>query len=179
MQPNEGFFKKYYPIIVVVIVVFCSVFLLSFVNRFAEVKIREQEDAASLAPLKVIFSGMSNFRLENDIYVILDGNGNTIGYAFKAMGTGYGGDISIMVALEDANTVKGIAIVSQSETPGLGSRITLPAFAEKFVGKKIENIKLTADGGEIDAITGSTVSSRAVVDAIRNTALEKVKALPE
>lgn len=179
MQPNnEGFFKKFYPITIMVIVSACSVSLLSLVNGFTAPQIKAQEEAAALAPLKNIFPDMTGFRLQNDVYVILSGD-KTVGYAFKATGAGYGGTITIMVALQDENTVKGIAIVAQSETPGLGSRITLPIFTDKFMNKKIEDIKLKADGGQIDGITGSTISSRAVVEAVRNTALEKVKALPK
>ncbi len=178
MQSNGNILKRYYPIIIVVVVVFCSVFLLSFVNRFTEVKIREQEEAAALAPLKNIFPDMTNFRLQNDIYIIMAGN-KKIGYAFKATGTGYHGGITIMVALQDETTIKGISIVTQNETPGLGDRITLPSFTERFIGKKIEDVKLKSDGGQIDGITGSTISSKAVVEAIRNTALEKVKELPK
>ncbi len=175
-QPN--LLKKLYPVILVTVVVFVSVFFLSFANRFAAPKIKEQEDAATLAPLKSMFPDMTGSTLQNDIY-ILKANDKTIGYAFLATGIGYKGEIKILVALENETTVKGIVVISQSETPGLGSRITLPSFLDMFAGKKIEDIKLTSEGGQIDAITGSTISSRAVVEAVRNTALAKVQALPK
>ncbi|MFH0846624.1 MAG: FMN-binding protein [Chloroflexota bacterium] len=178
MQPKENVLKKLYPVIIVTIVVFASVNFLSYANRFTEPKIKAQEEAGSMAPLKVFFPEMTSFNLENDVYTIL-ADGKTVGYAFKATGTGYHGEISIMVALQDATTVKGIAIVSQSETAGLGDRVRLPSFTDKFINQKIEDIKLKSDGGQIDGITGSTISSRAVVEAVRNTALERVKALPK
>lgn len=178
MQPNEGFLKKFYPVILVTVVVLVSAVSLSFVNRFASVKIKAQQDAAALVPLKGFFPDMTDYRLENDIYVML-ANEKPVGYAFKAVGTGYHGDISIMVALEDAATVKGIAVIAQSETAGLGTRVTLPSFTDKFIGKKIESIKLRTEGGQIDGISGSTISSRAVIDTGRNTALEKIKTLPK
>jgi len=87
------------------------------------------------------------------------------------------GDINILVGLEDETTVKGIKIVSQEETPGLGTRITEPFFTDQFAGIAIKDIALSRDGGKIDAITSSTISSSAVVDAVRATVMEKVKQL--
>ncbi|GAH24330.1 unnamed protein product, partial [marine sediment metagenome] len=95
------------------------------------------------------------------------------------VGKGYGGDIDILVGLEDEATIKGISIISSLETPGLGSRIAESPFTDKFTGLNIDDVALRRDGGQIDAITGSTISSRAVVDAVRDTAMEKVKLLKE
>ncbi|GAI98087.1 unnamed protein product, partial [marine sediment metagenome] len=81
--------------------------------------------------------------------------------------------------LEDETTIKGITIISQSETPGLGSRIAESSFASKFARLNIGDVALKEDGGQIDAITGATISSGAVVDAVRTTAMEKVKSLKE
>jgi electron transport complex protein RnfG len=95
------------------------------------------------------------------------------------VGKGYGGDIDILIGLEDETTIKGITIISQSETPGLGSRIAESSFASKFAGLNIGDVALKQDGGQIDAITGATISSGAVVDAVRTAAMEKVKSLRE
>ncbi len=160
------------------IVVLLSAALLTFVNTLTEPKINEQEAAQTKSMLLAMFPDMTTYELKSNGIYVIDSGSNLIGYAFLATGKGYGGDISILVGLEDATTVKAISIVSQSETPGLGSRITLSSFLDRFIGKKITDVKLTKDGGEIDAITGSTISSRAVVDAVRETALEKVKELP-
>ena len=62
------------------------------------------------------------------------------------------------------------------ETPGLGSRVAEEPFTSQFAGIAIDDVRLD---GEIDAITGSTISSTAVVEAVRNTALEKVESLGE
>ena len=178
MQPNEGFFKKIYPILIVTVVVLASVIFLSFANSFSEPLIEAQAHAAEVAPLKGFFPDMTDFKYENGTY-ILTGGGKTVGYAYTARGTGYGGDISIIVAIApDKQTVRGISIISQSETAGLGSRVALPSFTDRFVGKKIEDIKLKAEGGTIDGISGSTISSRAVVNAVRETGLAIINTLP-
>lgn len=178
MQPENGFSKKLYPIFIVTLIVFVSVFSLSSAYRYAEPKIKEQEERARLANLKKLFPDMTDYRTQDDIYVVAAGD-KTIGYAFLAVGKGYGGKINILVALEDENTIKGIAILSHLETPGLGARVAKPAFTDRFAGKKIQDIKLKSKGGQIDGITGSTISSRAVIDAVGKTALEKAKLLPK
>ena len=158
------------------LVVLASVVLLSLTNDFTKDRIAAQMDQEVLNLLRGIFPEMSRYTLREDIYTVYRDDA-TIGYAFLATGKGYGGDISILVGLQDENTVKGIKILSQSETPGLGSRITESSFTDRFAGLALSDVALTRDGGRVDAITGSTVSSGAVVDAVRNTAMEKVKAL--
>jgi electron transport complex protein RnfG len=121
---------------------------------------------------------MSRYDFQNEIYIIYS-DGEQIGYAFLAVGKGYGGDINILVGLNDDTTLKGITIVSQEETPGLGTRITEPSFTDQFAGLDVNQVALSRDGGRIDAITGSTISSSAVVEAVRETALEKIKQIEE
>jgi electron transport complex protein RnfG len=117
---------------------------------------------------------MSRYEFREEIYTVYS-DGDEIGYAFIAVGKGYGGDINILVGLEDETTLKGITIISQQETPGLGTRIAEPSFTDLFIGLNIADVALSRDGGQIDAITSSTISCAAVVDAVRATAMEKVK----
>ncbi len=169
--------KKFYPIIILTAIMLSSVILLSLTNAFTKDKILAQQNEQTLSELKSVFPEMTDYTLNKDIYII-NANGQKIGYGFIATGKGYGGAISILVGLENKTTVKGIRIITQSETAGLGARIALPSFADKFNDKNIADIKLKQDGGQIDGITGSTISSRAVVEAVRNTALAKVQELP-
>ncbi len=62
-------------------------------------------------------------------------------------------------------------IIKQTENPGLGDRITAPQFLNQFAGISAEELHLSPYG-EIDAITGATISSQAVVDAIREKIME-------
>ncbi len=166
------------PIIFITIVVFVSVALVTWTDSITKDKIEEQKEQQIQSMLKEMFPSMSEYTFEDDIYTIYaDGAG--AGYAFLAVGKGYGGDIDILVGLEDETTIKGITIISQSETPGLGSRIDESSFASNFAGLNVDDVALTKDGGKIDGITGATISSGAVVDAVRATAMEKVKSLKE
>ncbi|MFC1938744.1 FMN-binding protein [Chloroflexota bacterium] len=175
-MPAKNFLKQSFPIILLTVVVAVCVSLLTYVDSITREKISAQEDEAVKALLSEMFPEMSRYELEDEIYTIYS-DGDQLGYAFLAIGKGYGGDINILVGLEDEVTVKGITIVSQTETPGLGTRVAEPFFTGQFAGIDIEEVALSRDGGQIDAITSSTISSSAVVEAVRTTALEKVSKL--
>lgn len=86
---------------------------------------------------------------------------------------GYGGDIQITVGITSDGTVNGISILSISETAGLGMKATEPAFYEQYEGKQAEKFVVSKDGGDgepIDALSGATITSRAVTGAV-NAAL--------
>ena len=177
-MPARGFWKQTYPVIILTIVVAICVVLLAFTDSITRDKIKAQEEEGIKTMLAQLFPEMSRYDFKDDIYMIYS-DGERVGFAFIATGRGYGGNITILVGLEDETTVKGITIVSQTETPGLGTRITEPSFSEQFSGIAINDIALSRDGGEIDAVSGATISSSAVVDAVRATALEKVRQLKE
>ena len=97
------------------------------------------------------------------------------GYIFTAEGKGYSSTIAIMVGVDVNGAITGVKILSQQETPGLGARIEeirhgekYPWFTRQFKGKTASDaIIVTKDGGDIDAITGATISSRAVSSAVK------------
>ena len=86
---------------------------------------------------------------------------------------GYGGNIQITVGITEDGTVAGVSILSISETAGLGMRATEPEFYNQYKGIKTYKFYVSKDGGEgepIDALSGATITSRAVTAAV-NTAL--------
>ena len=170
--------KEIFPVIFITLVVFVSVALVSGTDSITKDKIAYQIDQKIQGMLVETFPDMNEYTFTDDIYTIYSDD-TLVGYAFLATGKGYGGDIDILVGLEDEQTLKGITIVTQSETPGLGSKIIENSFVSEFVGANIDAIFLKKDGGQIDAITGASISSEAVVDVVRNTAMEKVKSLKE
>lgn len=120
------------------------------------------------------------------VYLGLDESRKPVGIAFKADGGGFQGNVGVMVGLEmDYLKLKGIEILDQVETPGLGDRIREPSFKDQFKGievsPKVEYIKYRKPEkpNQIQAITGATISSNAVVVNI-NKAVERVlKAFPQ
>ena len=168
--------KKIFPIISVTVVVFIAVALLGLTDTVVRDKIEWQKEQKIQRMLYEIFPSMTEHTLENDVYMIYSDEAE-IGFAFLAMGKGYGGNIDILVGLENETTVKGITIVSHLESPGLGARITESVFTDQFTGLTIDDVVLKRNGGQIDAITGASISSESVVDAIRATVIEKIESL--
>jgi electron transport complex protein RnfG len=81
---------------------------------------------------------------------------------------GYGGTIEIMLGVDPEGTILGIEILGHLETPGLGAKIEDKPFKQRFANRSLENTKwaVRKDGGDIDQITGATISPRAVVKAV-------------
>ncbi len=87
------------------------------------------------------------------------------GYVVEVTPSGFGGTIDMVVGVTSDGTVSGVAIVSMSETSGLGANATKESFRSQFVGKSGE-LAVSKDGGEIDALTGATITSRAVTSGV-------------
>lgn len=106
---------------------------------------------------------------ENIILYPLKLNGELKGTAVKTFTTkGYSGNIWLMVGFNAEGQIHDIAVLEHLETPGLGSNMEQPAFKDQFKGKSPETFKLavTQDGGNIDAMTGATITSKAFCDAV-------------
>ena len=99
-------------------------------------------------------------------------------YAVKSSTTGFGGTLELMVGVLPDGTVNSTRVLSHSETPGLGAKCqTDTKFIDQFKGLGPDKlVKLRADGGDVDAITASTITSRAYTLAVSN-AVEVVKSL--
>lgn len=117
-------------------------------------------------------------------YYLSEKQDSVIAYAVKSQSMGFGGPIVIMVGVLPDGTVYNTSVLSHSETPGLGAKCTSdPVFLanwsyeqRQLSGKKLENITVSKDGGDVDAITASTITSRAYSLAVSN-AVAFVKSL--
>ena len=93
------------------------------------------------------------------------------GYAVPGLtAKGYGGNIRLMVGLNPDRTVISYQVLAAAETPGLGSNLTTPAFISRFKDQPAASVKVTKDGGKIEALTSATITSRAVCDAVADAA---------
>lgn len=118
-------------------------------------------------PITDRFKVMDNGREATVFVGVFDGDPNVV--AFESFGKGFGGDIGTIVAVNlNTDEIVGVGVTTHSETPGVGSRAkTDPSFTEQFEGISIHTpFKVTADGGEIDAVSGATISSRGVCGAV-------------
>ncbi len=137
------------------------------VNRIAENAEREKAEAISSifpeaesnTPIEgVLFEGMSA------VYNVHAGDG-ILGYVAEVNPLGFGGEITVMVGVCTDGTVAGVKLISHSETPGLGSRVEDAGYLSQYIGKNNSSLKPKVD---IDIITGSTISSNAILDAVEN-----------
>ena len=96
--------------------------------------------------------------------------GTLVGVAFNVTSpNGYSGDITLTIGVDAQEQIIAIAILSQAETPGLGARITETSFTDQFRHRALDNTdwRVKKDGGDIDQLTGATISPRAVVSAVQ------------
>ena len=107
--------------------------------------------------------------VEIPFHLAYDANNNFIGAAVETFtNKGFSGNISLMVGILADGTVNNISVLQHAETPGLGSKMTEPSFKDQFNDKNVAsfNFSVTKDGGDVDAITAATISSRAFCDAV-------------
>ncbi len=106
----------------------------------------------------------------SEVFAGSDG-GATIGYNFTLTPKGFGGLMTLVCGIDSVGRVVDIAILESSETPGLGARASEPAFAGQFHGRLADgDLHVTKtppeNGDQIQAISGATITSRAVTDAV-------------
>jgi electron transport complex protein RnfG len=103
---------------------------------------------------------------------VMDGEPRAV--TFETSGKGYGGDVGLMVGIDTKeDKIVGVGVTTHGETPGMGARAkTDPSFTAQFKGLPLKDpLKVTGDGGSINAISGATITSRAVCSAT-NDAVE-------
>jgi electron transport complex protein RnfG len=180
-------------IVVLGVLAAVSGFLLWGVRTGTAAKIEYQQLKFVKGPaIKKILGGCSNdplvdrFKIkdgeiERSFYVgVFDGKANSI--AYETFGKGFGGDVGIMVGVNiETDELLGIGVTTHSETPGLGSRAKDdPSFGAQFKGMSIsEPFKVKTDGGEVDAVSGATITSRGVCAGVTDSSVFYSKLKPQ
>ena len=97
-----------------------------------------------------------------------DEAGNTVGCAVNVAPVGFGGPIAIKVGFDANGVIWNTKVLSQAETPGLGAKCVEPSFADQFrnFDPAAKRLAVKKDGGDVDAITASTITSRAYADGL-------------
>lgn len=157
-----------------------SATLLATVNKLTAPVIAKNQLKKTYASMEKVISNAKEFQPINlsdtdkisEAYFALDANGEKIGVCVISKSYGYGGEITVLTGVVGGK-ICGIDILSHTETPGLGAKTTNPDFKEQFEGKTncISIVKSGASGNEINAISGATISSTAVTNAV-NEALK-------
>lgn len=135
----------------------------------ADIAKQKQEELKNLALQSIV--------QEADEYLPIKGKpgcytatkgGKVIAYIVPAESKGYAGPVKLLVAVGPDNKVIRYTIIESKETPGLGDKAAQPKFADQFPGKTGAELKVNKDGGTIEAISGATITSRAVTQAVKN-----------
>jgi len=130
----------------------------------------EKSELILLAQEEVNKDGFTMEIIDN-VLLAKDEENKTLGYVFQITEKdGYGGDIVFMVGIQNDGTVNGISILSIDETPGLGMNAKEDTFKSQFNNKKVNLFTYTKTGStsssEIDAISGATVTTKAIVNGV-------------
>ena len=104
---------------------------------------------------------------EYQYYTVSDGSG-VAGYAIISSGSGFSGAVQVMVGFYPDGKIYNTAVLSQAETPGLGAKCVEPEFRDQFkdFDPAVKKLSVTKDGGDVNAITASTITSRAFCNAL-------------
>ncbi len=174
----------------------------TYVATQKKIALRNEEklnkSLAKVLPQAKTFKKLEATQGEGDVYEGRDAAGKLVGYAAIGFAQGYSSKIQVLVGLKpdlSHPTIVAIDIVNQQETPGLGANVAAvstnktlwsalglsqplknakPSFKDQFQGKAVAGLQV---GSTVDAITGATISSRAVVRAVKWAGVAAQKAL--
>ena len=174
----RSIFKFLYPTVVLAAICLIVSLALSSTDMITKGRIAKIEaENTNKAMKRVLAADEYNKKTVDDAeYYEAVTDGNIKGYIFTTSANGYGGEVKVMTAILPDKTVKAVEILDVSnETPGLGQNSKKESFYTQFTGKTngVTAVKSGADGenNEINAVTGATITSRAVTKAV-NEALE-------
>jgi electron transport complex protein RnfG len=144
---------------------------LAIVNAVTRPKIIAQAQAEEEMSLKEVFPEGAKFDPVKSgegivYYKVFGRDDKVIGIVFKAQGKGYSSIVETMAGMKLDGTITSIKILNQNETPGLGANVIEPSFTDRFKGKDIPGLN------NVQAITGATISSKAVIDSVKKKAEE-------
>ena len=163
--------------------------LLGFVYELTKEPIRQQEEKAVQEACQAVFADAEHFeeldaytpsadtaqKLADTVYEAQDASGTQLGYVIQTTTSeGYGGNIVLYVGIRLDGTVNDISILSISETPGLGMKAG-DVLVPQFHNKNVKSFAYTKTGStsdsEIDAISGATITTKAVTNAVNGSLL--------
>ena len=158
------------PIIVLLAICIVIPLALSLTNELTADRIAKLAAENEKATMSQLIEAETFDKHEKFDFYIAKSQDEVKGYIFVTSAKGYGGEVSVMTAIGTDGKVQDIAILdATSETPGLGQNVTKESFYSQFSGKsgEITVVKNNADSkSEVNAVTGATISSRAVKDAV-------------
>ncbi|MFC2133870.1 FMN-binding protein [Bacteroidota bacterium] len=163
--------------------------VLSKLNGWAQPKIAAHRKAETERAIFIVQPNAKIYEkveeVDFELYRVFEDSTTQVGYAMVYQGNGFAGNMRVMAGVtNDVSHIVGIQILEQTETPGLGTKVTEEPFTRQFIDLStnpqvdyVKGVPPTNDN-EIQAITGATISSKSVV-AIINGGILKLKELVE
>lgn len=189
---KDGFMKDAFTLFLITLV---SGVCLGGVYEITKGPIAEAEMAAKIDAYKVVYADAANFKAADDldeavagsaealaacnygkvavdeVVYAVDASEASIGYVVTATSNdGFGGAITVSVGISQDGTVQGIEFLTLTETAGLGMNAQNPEYKDQYAGKQVESFSVVKGGAsadnEIDALSGATITSDAVTNAV-------------
>lgn len=151
-----------------------AAFALSAVFGATKPTIVQQQAAATNSSLSQVLPQAATFEVKerDSLWYGLDGSGAKVGIVVRSGLRGYGGPVPVLAGIDLSGLVVGIKVASAAEglkeTPGLGLKATESRFTRQLLGAD-STVALKKNGGAVDAISGATITSRAVVDGVNRS----------
>lgn len=142
-------------------------FLLGLVNQVTADPIADHKAEKTRTAMQDVLPSLeySEILYEGDPLIKTVYRAGEQGWVIEVTPSGFGGIIDMLVGVDPSGAVTGVSIISMSETSGLGANAARESFRSQYVGKT-GSVKLRKQGGEIDALTGATVTSTAVTKGV-------------
>ncbi len=168
-----SFKNVFVPALILMIICAAVTALLGVTNELtkdtiAQAAIEKQENSR-----KIVLPTADTFEASSDesYYIGKASDGSVVGYVFVTSFAGYSGNVEVMTGIASDETISGIVILQQTETPGLGANATAQTFTDQYKQAApeggLEVVKSpTANEGEISALTGATITTNAVTNAV-------------
>ena len=150
--------------------------LLAVTNVLTADRIAANSEKVAAESRSKVLAAQSYEQLDEagNVYAAVLENGEYAGVVVATESNGYGGAIKVMTGIRLDGSVSGVNILEMSETPGMGAKAKEDSFLAQYKGAAEPDMSVKKDGGTIDAISGATITSRAVTNAV-NEALKTAK----
>ena len=167
--------------------------LLAFVNDVTKEPIAEVNKQATTDGIVKVMGGNPNIKTDADtienngntfvVYNVTDDKGNALGNAVESSTMGFGGELKVLTGFDAEGNRLGYTILGHAETPGRGAKATdwfQKGGKGDIIGKNpsVKKLEVSKDGGEVDAITASTITSSAFLKAVNEAYEASAKSAP-
>ena len=172
-KKQSGFATIAKPTLILTAICTIVTLLLAMTNMLTVDKIAANAAQKAAESRRKVLAAENYKPLDKDgaVYGAYDADGNMIGVVITTQASGYGGKIDVMTGIRSDGEVSGVNILSMEETPGLGARGKEDSFLRQYKGFDSPNLAVSKDGGQINALSGATITSRAITKAV-NEAIE-------